>query len=454
MSDAYGDGLSGRTHEGQVVEALRRAAADQVAQPELIRETGLARGTVVNIVRRLKEKELVDTSIESRSSREGGRPAKVVSIRRDAGYALGVQFGHRHVRVSAGNLRGYQVFFRQKPVGSTNEASIDVGTDAQASLELAVDLVRAAIAKNASEGRGLEKLLAVTIGWPAPVQNWETGDVVIDNSMRQWFGIRRPADKLKEMLGLDVDVDFWTENDANLAALMELEHGVGHSHNDFVYVHWSSGIGGALVSGGKPQPGGARLAGELGHVPLPGAGAAPKPCQRCDSDHCLEVLAGGTAIVRQVTGTTNASLRDVITMAQGNGSHAEKAREELKRAAWLVGKALGPIVTFHNPTAIVIGGHFGRDPEEGAGSPEGARRENPRRQSNNPYDLIEATIRGSLQEHASPRALNSILEMNSSRWRYGTVQGGVAFATRKALDRYVNERAGVASLTTGRQKVI
>jgi predicted NBD/HSP70 family sugar kinase len=447
MNDANGDGFSRRVHERKVVEALRRAPTDAMGQPELIRETGLARGTVVNIVERLKEKNLVDTDMESKSGPEGGRPAKVVRLRPDAGYALGVQFGHRHVRVSAGNLRGYQVFFREKPVGSTNEAEIDVGADAQASLELAVDLVEAAISQNEDEGRGLEKLLALAVGWPAPVQDWRTGDVVIDDSMRPWLGIRRPADKLKEMLAFDVDIDFWTENDANLAAIMEMEHGLGRDHRDFIYVHWSSGIGGALVSSGSPQLGGARLAGELGHIPLSDEAPAPKPCRRCGSDHCLEILAGGTAIVRNVTGGVNASLRNVISMAQGTDSQAKKARQELERAARLVGKALGPVITFNNPTAIILGGQFGRDAE-------GMANAGGRRSQENPYDLVEGAFRSSLQEHTSPRALNAVLEINSSRWRYGAVQGAVAFATRKALDKYVNDRAGASAGRQGQQRVV
>lgn len=429
MSEATGDGDSRGTHERRVVEALLRAPTDEVAQPELIRKTGLARGTVVSIIQKLKERDLLETGVGQKPGPEGGRPAKVVSIRSDAGYALGVQFGHHHVRVAAGSLRGYQVFFEEEPVGSAAEAAIDVGANAQASLDLAVQLVKAAIAQNEEEGRGPEKLLAVTVGWPAPVQNWETGDVVIDESMRPWLGIRRPADKLKKLL--DLGASFWTENDANLAAIMELEHGAGQHHKDFVYVHWSSGIGGGLVSGGQLRPGGSRISGELGHVPLPGVEAAPIPCRRCGSDHCLEALAGGAAISRNVTGKSDTSLREIITLAEASGPGGEKARKELERAAWLMGRALGPIVTFNNPTAIVIGGHFGRHPDEETAT-----------SGRDPYDLIEASLRASLQEHSSPLALDAIVEMYSSPWRYGTVQGAVAFATRKALDKFLDERTG------------
>jgi len=116
MSDASEEGISRHVPEGQVLEALRRARSEEVAQPDLIRETGLARGTVVSIIRKLEEKRLVDT-YEGESGPDGGRPAKVIRLRNDAAFSLGVHLGHRHVRVSAGNLRDYQVFFRELPVG-------------------------------------------------------------------------------------------------------------------------------------------------------------------------------------------------------------------------------------------------------------------------------------------------------------------------------------------------
>jgi predicted NBD/HSP70 family sugar kinase len=305
---------------------------------------------------------------------------------------------------------------------------------------MAVELVRTAIAQNEKEGRGIEKLMAVTVGWPAPVQDPQSGDVVIDDSMRPWLGIRRPAEKLKELLAFDDDIDFWTENDANLAAAMELEHGIGKRHQDFLYVHWSSGIGGALVSGGKCEPGGSRLAGELGHVPIATSETAPRPCRRCGSDKCLEVLAGGAAIVRNLTGEdTNMSLRQVIAMAQGDDADAHRAKDELRRAATLIGQALGPIVTFTNPSAIILGGQFGRVHPDEAAEP---------RLSGNPYDLIEAAFRVSLQKHTSARALNAVLEMNSSPWHYAAAQGAVAFGTRRALERYVHDRAGKSDAGT------
>jgi predicted NBD/HSP70 family sugar kinase len=431
MSDASEEGMTRHVPEGQVLEALRRAPTEEVAQPDLIRETGLARGTVVSIVRKLEEKRLIDT-YEGESGPDGGRPAKVIRLRKDAAFSLGVHFGHRHVRVSAGNLRDYQVFFRELPVGSSNEAEFDVGSNAHTSLRFAVDLIQAAIAHNESEGRGLDKLMAVTVGWSAPVQDWRAGDVVIDDSMRTWLGIRRPADKLKELLDLDVDVDFWTENHANLAALMELEHGVGQEHDDFLYLHWGAGVGGSFVSRGVRQMGGSRIAGEIGHIPLPDAGKAPEPCKRCGLYHCLEALAGGAAIVRKVTGGRDSNLRDVIAMAQAGD---EKAQHALESAARLVARAVGPIVTFNNPTAIVIGGEFGREYPQ-SGEVDGVRRS----RNGNPYDLIEEAFRSGLQEYTSVRALNAVLEMNSSRWRYGAVQGAAAFATRKALEkRYADD---------------
>jgi predicted NBD/HSP70 family sugar kinase len=439
-----------RTSETEVLDALRIAPDHGVGQSELIRETGLARGTVVNIVRRLEGKHLVDT-FDRAPGPDGGRPAKVVRLRDDAAFALGVQFGHSHVRVSVGNLRGYEIFFSEDDLTSRSEsveAVLPVGDEAQESLDLAVHLVQKAMAWNAKEGRSEKQLIGVGVGWPAPVEDSRSGDVVIDGSMRSWLGVRRPAERLKEMLGLDPRIEFWTENDANLGALMELEHGVGHHHRNFVYIHWSSGIGGAMVGEGSLQRGASNLAGEIGHIPLFGVGPATRPCHRCGSDHCLEVLAGGAAIVEKVLGAHAGNLGDVIRAAQTASSSKHRlARQELDRAAGLVGRALGSVITFNNPGAIVIGGQFGRRNLADDGSDDGLEAG-----SLNPFNLIAAGLRRGLQEASSTKALASVSEINSSRWSFAAVQGAATFATREGFGVNYLDRLELPSIAVARKR--
>jgi predicted NBD/HSP70 family sugar kinase len=383
----------------------------------------LARATVVSLVERLREKDLVDVE-DGRPGPGGGRPGTVVRLKDDAGFALAIHFGHQHVRAAAGNLRGYQVYFFQEQPVDPLEAEVDVGANAQQSLRTAVQLI-----KEAMKGRDRRDLVAVTVGWPAPVKDVNRGEVMIDSTLKQWLGIGRPADRLQELLDWP-DVTFLTENDANLGAIMELEHGAGLEYENFLYVHWNSGMGGATVIDGEVRRGASGLAAELGHIPL----SDEKPrnqCLRCGSDRCLEVLAGGMAVAEKFNERTPTphceTLSDVIEVASSHGEGAEIAKEVLQEAAYLVGKGLGSIVTWENPAAIVIGGHFGR----GDGPDH--------------FGLISEGLLTGLGKHTSAPALEKLQSTTISRWRYGAAQGGVVLGLREGLSAFVEERHAMSS---------
>lgn len=410
-------------HEREVLTALRRSP--ETSQPKLIEQTQLARGTVVSILDRLEKKKIIDTESPngSGSKTKGGRPAKVVRLRQNAGYAASVDFGHRHVRVAVGDLRGYKLLLnpKEQKVKRSTEAEFEVGADAEASLDTAAQLLQAAI----DEQGGLDRLVAVTVGFPAPVRNQVEGPALIDDSMPQWRGIQ-PKEELQQRLGWH-GVPFFVENDANLGALAELEHGVGREHGHFIYVKWSSGIGGAVVSNHRLDRGASGIGCELGHMVLPDEEPATQPCPCCKSRRCLEVLAGGTAVVDRFNETHKGeeveSLRDVIWRAQEGLPGAEIAREKIGCAATLVGQALGSAANVLEPSAIVIGGHFGYDPS--AKEPD-------------PYELVAEGIRRGLRSRTYPRTLDN-LSLTTSRWRYGAAQGGVVLALRHRLAEFVEQ---------------
>lgn len=423
MSEANGGGSSRLAHEGEVLQALRQSA--ELSQPQLAHRTGLARGTVINIVDKLEAKDLVE-SREGHSGPHGGRPGKVVRLRAKEGFGLGVHFGHRHVRVSCGDLIGYQVFFFfEESVAPTIEAEVNVGADGRRSLDAAVGLIEQAMVRmEKEEGRGVEDLVAVTVGWPAPVTDVEANEAVIDDSMQEWHGIGPAARNLQSMLGW-TEVPFLTENDANLGALMELEHGVGREHKDFLYIHWNSGLGGAIVADRHLVRGGGGLGGEIGHIPVEGEGRGER-CPRCGSDHCLELLAGGAAVVAAFNRRARVrveNLREVIELADSGGADSEIAQSELQAAGRLIGKAVGPVLTVTNPAAIVIGGHLGKG-EDGADH----------------HHLIAEAFRHSLLEHSSSKAMQQLNSIGASEWRYGAAQGGVVLGMRRKLERLLEVR--------------
>ena len=120
---------------------------------------------------------------------------------------------------------------------------------------------------------------------------------------------------MSERLGLPVAVD----NDGNCAVLAEARFGAGGGSGDVVMLTLGTGIGGGLVLGGKLQRGWIGAGAELGHMVVDMDGP---PCQgHCPNRGCLEVMASGSALVRE------ASLRVARRPDTALGLALEEGRE-------------------------------------------------------------------------------------------------------------------------------
>lgn len=99
---------------------------------------------------------------------------------------------------------------------------------------------------------------------------------------------------LRDELSAALDLPTWVHNDANLAGLGEALFGSAATWHRCVYLTVSTGVGGAVVTGGRIDEGSNGLAGELGHMIVRAGGPA------CAFGHpgCLEGLASGTALAR------------------------------------------------------------------------------------------------------------------------------------------------------------
>ncbi|HOZ08094.1 MAG TPA: ROK family protein, partial [candidate division Zixibacteria bacterium] len=107
---------------------------------------------------------------------------------------------------------------------------------------------------------------------------------------------------LAEALGRAVFVT----NDVRAAAAGEWNFGAGRGCADVVVLFVGTGIGGAVISGGRILTGHRNSAGELGHTTVQLDGP---PCH-CLNRGCLEALAGGWAIARRARELALASPRD------------------------------------------------------------------------------------------------------------------------------------------------
>ena len=98
-------GSSGTLREGnrtRVVDALRREGS--ASRSELVRATGLSRTTVGNVVADLLECGLVVEQTAAPEAAGRGRPPARVRLDAAAGAAVGIDLGHRNLRVAVADL--------------------------------------------------------------------------------------------------------------------------------------------------------------------------------------------------------------------------------------------------------------------------------------------------------------------------------------------------------------
>ncbi|HEY5836608.1 ROK family protein [Streptomyces sp.] len=318
----------------RVLEALHTASRS--SRPELVRVTGLSRATVSSLVADLISVGLVteDEGTDEGERRRTGRPAQFLSLVPTAGYAIGADLGHQHVRVILCDLLGAVLWDHR------------VAKEVDRAPDQTLDLVAALVARALTETGVLRsRVLGIGAGIAFPVEK-DSGVVGAMGVMPGWVGLRL-ADELGRRTSLPVRVT----NDANAGALAERMYGAGRRADDMVYVGLSAGIGAGILSGGRLLLGACGLAGEIGHLPLIADGLI---C-RCGNRGCLETVASPVAIARLLSDSWGhrVAAADLPGLIRQRNTGALRA---IRDAGDAVGRALSTLVTLLNPRLIVVGG--------------------------------------------------------------------------------------------------
>ncbi|MBV9944484.1 MAG: ROK family transcriptional regulator [Solirubrobacterales bacterium] len=321
----------------RIIEALYRRPL--LSRADLAQHARLSRATVSTLVEELVRVGLVEEhpgAAASGASAEGGvgRPPVLLSLVSRSAFAVGLDFGHQHIRVALCDLAGEPIVDEYSPA--------DVDHAPVESLDLARELVREALR---SCGVAAYQLLGVGMGLAVPI-NKATGDLEADGILPGWHGIR-PAAEMEARLGIPVALD----NDANVGALGEKAFGAARGVDDLVYIRLSAGIGAGLILHGRPYPGVAGVAGEIGHVLSDPSG----PICRCGNRGCLEAVASPVA----VAGLLERSLGQPLTVQRllelvADGHRG--ARRAVAEAGDAVGRAVSMLVNVLNPELVVVGG--------------------------------------------------------------------------------------------------
>jgi predicted NBD/HSP70 family sugar kinase len=141
-------------------------------------------------------------------------------------------------------------------------------------------------------------------------------------------------------------------NDAELGALAEYVRGVARDVADLVWVSADYGVGGGIVSGGRPLRGTAGYVGELGHMSVRPGG---RECF-CGNRGCWETEVGEPALCRAL-GLPEDSPRGVVVAELRSLATAAAPGPLDEFAEWLA-TGLVTVVNMVAPELVVLGDLF------------------------------------------------------------------------------------------------
>ncbi len=195
------------------------------------------------------------------------------------------------------------------------------------------------------------ELGGIGIGCTGPVAPL-SGEIGQVEFLPGWQGAN-PVAALAGRFGLSVAL----ENDADAAALGELQWGAGRGRRHLICVTIGTGIGGGIVLNGALYRGVGGAHPEIGHHVIDTSG----PRCYCGARGCWEVLASGPAIAARARAALPATdpQRGTLTAAElcvraRRGDAL--ARAEVARTGHYLGIGIANLITLYAPEAIVLSG--------------------------------------------------------------------------------------------------
>jgi len=244
--------------------------------------------------------------------------------------SLGIDIGGTKIAGGLVTDGGRVMLSDRRPTPLTSGAAI---------LEAALDLARAL--QEAAPG----PLFAIGIGTGGQVDT-ERGVIVSATSLLPGWAGMEVKGSFERAFGLPCGVD----NDVNALAVGEARFGAGRGLQTVLYLALGTGIGGALLLGGRVHHGATWTGGEFGHLLLTTDEAAPRKT--------LEDWAGGPGLAQTYREMTGAGME-----VTGEAVGAEAARDPdgpaaraVARTGECLGFGLASLANILDPDLIVIGG--------------------------------------------------------------------------------------------------
>ncbi|MEY2195652.1 ROK family protein [Neobacillus sp. BF23-41] len=249
-----------------------------ISRSDLANITKLTKATISAQVADLLEEELIMESHQEYAN--VGRKPIMLSLRQNAGYALGIDLDYRNITFTICDLKGNPVHSDNVELENSNYDEI---------LHFLITQIRGYQEKFSHSCFGI---VGVSIGVHGTVKNDETISFV---PQHKWYN-----KDLKRALEKNLNTVVYVENNANLCSFAEKVFKF-HQSNNLISISMYSGIGIGFLINGELVKGYHGYAGEMGHMIINPNG---KPCN-CGNFGCWELYASEVSFFNELSEKLN-----------------------------------------------------------------------------------------------------------------------------------------------------
>ena len=320
---------------------VRRMCANPgLSRADLATAVGLTKSTVSLLVRELiDEGWLVEREIVATG--ELGRRPTPLFIDDSRLLLLGAEVGIDSVRVVAVSLTGDVLATVAANYGSGRSAKACIGSLATALLKLRSQL-----------DHSRHQIIGIGVGLPGGVD--EANAVLRFAPNLGWRDVPVGALLSEKLAGsLLAGVPLFIQNEADVAALGEMEFNPSQASDPLLYLSINQGVGAGVIVGDRLLTGSRGFAGEVGHIILKRNG----PLCSCGRRGCAEAMIGPRAMLPAEEDTGLPSLSTPLAeirrrLARGDAD----VLRAVKKAGGYLGVLLHNLAAAYDPACIVLGG--------------------------------------------------------------------------------------------------
>jgi len=322
---------------------------EPISRKELAEVVGLTSSSITNIVNRLIGEGYL---VENGSGKSmGGRKPIMLELNSKARYAIGVELNVTDIICVITDFKANRII--KKECGTL----IHEGKDRV--IQRIIDLINQTIEES---GIPREKIMGIGLVSAGPYDH-EKGIMVNPPNFPGWYNV-----PIKDLVQNATNIPTYFEKETVGAALGEYWFGCAENVKSLFMINvYNIGIGGGVIIDGQVYHGFCDGAGDLGHMVIDIDG----PACSCGNYGCLETIASGMAIVRNVKSEIKRGEHSLLTSFTDDIDNIDESmvinafnegdslcKRMIEKGARYLGIAISNLINVYSPEMVVIGGEF------------------------------------------------------------------------------------------------